>query len=1191
MQQLKCTMNPQQNGRYQLNSLIGEGGMGKVYHATDRLSGQTVALKKVTSLKQLHITKSYSEEQSLEALCLALAHEFKILAGLRHPHIISVLDYGFDSNQQPFFTMDFLSHGLILTEAAVDVTPETKLDLIQQTLQALAYLHRHHIFHRDLKPENVMVQNGKVRVLDFGLAASGHEVSSSAGTYLYMAPEQWTDQHYSVAADLYAVGVLAYELFAGRHPFGELDHDFILRVLEDAPDLTLLDAPVGITAVIDRLLAKNPADRFESANATITALAVAAGIEAPPETKAIRESYLQAARFVGRHREKAELLTALHKAKSGAGSAWLLGGESGVGKSRLIGEIQTQALVNGFIVLQGRGVQDGSSLPFHIWREPLRHLLVMGDEIADLTAGVLMPLVPDISRLIGRPVQPAPELDEAEAQTRLFVTISQLFWENKRPLLLILEDLHWTHESLLPIPFLTRLVTEAPILIIGTYRNDERPNLPEKLSDIQTLALNRLTDAEMAELSEAMLGPIGKQADIQSLIQRETEGNTFFAVEIVRALAEEAGRLGNIGKIELPKTLLPNGIRDIVQRRLDKISESSYPLLTLMATAGREIELPLIRTLSPHIDIDNEFLPICAEAAIVELQNGEWQFSHNKIRDGILEMLSAKNKRMNHLQVAEAIVQLHAEAPEHASRLAFHWEAGGEIEKAATSSMIAGNYAASQFANEDAITLLSKAFVLTPAEAIERQYEIVSARQVIHEYTGNREAEANDLRLLESLVQQLGQPEKQIDLLLKKALNQSYQAQLEDSLQVVVEAVDQAEALTLPDLAARGRMIGANILESLSNYPNAIQWAKASLAFFTQASGNEKEMGRALQSLAKMAWRQERFDEALHYAEQAIGLARLTEDLLGEARVHDLNGLIFDSLKRHDESKESYESGLAIARDIGAKKLEALLLNHLIGRAIDITHYEETYPYFEQHLSLVQDVGDRVGVLMNLGNSSLVNLLVGHLETARKQSEICVAEFRKVGQKHSLGIVLYNLGSVYAGLGEIELARGANEESLAIKRELNQRLDIAFVLNNMGSLALDQDEMDTAVSCYTEALSIAVDIGAEDYAAQSNAGLALTFYKRGQQTAVSQYLEPAYAYSIANPLVGYWEPFRTCLMVFKVLHASNDNRARKILAYAYKSLQEQARRMQKEENRHAFLNNLLVNKEIVHWFELISELE
>ena len=151
--------------RYIVQETLGQGGMGIVYRALDILTQQEVALKQVVfETAQLDFATKNLHTNDL----VALAQEFRTLAGLRHPHIVSVLDYGFSGHQHPYFTMTLLPNGQTLTAATQHLPIHAKLVLGTQILQALTYLHRHHVLHRDLKPNNIMVLDGTtVKLLGF----------------------------------------------------------------------------------------------------------------------------------------------------------------------------------------------------------------------------------------------------------------------------------------------------------------------------------------------------------------------------------------------------------------------------------------------------------------------------------------------------------------------------------------------------------------------------------------------------------------------------------------------------------------------------------------------------------------------------------------------------------------------------------------------------------------------------------------------------------------------------------------------------------------------------------------------------------------------------------------------------------------------------------------------------------------
>ncbi|MCP4487903.1 MAG: AAA family ATPase [Gammaproteobacteria bacterium] len=310
-------------------------------------------------------------------------------------------------------------------------------------------MHRRGILHRDMKPENVLVMDGQVRILDFGLATRRSEVSSigSGGSMLYYAPELWDQLEASPSSDLYALGVMSFEMLAGQHPFAPFDDDFSDRVFEAEYDLSLLKVTSALANVVDRLLAKAPKARYQRAQDVLEALDTALGTTAIDSNTNIRESYLLAARFVGRKTELEQLSKALGQAVSGQSSIWLIGGESGVGKTRLTDEVRIQALLKGLAVMRGQGV-DGGGLPFQLWGEPVRRLLLIQSEVPDLQAGILKDIVPDIEVLLDREVKQAPQLYGPGYQQRMILSIIDLFRNLAEPVLIVLEDLQWTSESL-----------------------------------------------------------------------------------------------------------------------------------------------------------------------------------------------------------------------------------------------------------------------------------------------------------------------------------------------------------------------------------------------------------------------------------------------------------------------------------------------------------------------------------------------------------------------------------------------------------------------------------------------------------------------------------------------------------------------------------------------------------------------
>jgi serine/threonine protein kinase/tetratricopeptide (TPR) repeat protein len=747
------------DGLYQLHELLGKGGIGAVYRATNRMSGDVVALKLLHGWQQ-HLTppdghtSDYQtdstpsrpvtgSELTTDAFSsrLSFAREFQTLASLHHPNVVQVLNHGFDMLAGPYFTMELLPAPKTILEAGEQQPMAAKIDLLVQLLRAVSYLHRRQIIHRDLKPTNVLTVDGRVKVVDFGIALAKAD-APLAGTLGYIAPEVFLGGVPSITSDLYSVGVIAYQLLSGRFPYGDIkdtwtlisrvlgvgaDHTLagpvaaaVRRLLGQSPmdrreehsDWTLRPIYDGggdrdpVTAALDRivikLLAPTPEARHISAEDVIRDLCQALGRDLAVETGETRESLLQAAEFVGRSSEMSTLLQALDRARAGAGSAWLIGGESGVGKSRLVDELRTLALVNGAQVVRSRAIAErGGQLD--LWTPVLRTLLVYGGA-SDYEAGVLKAVIPDAGELLGRPVADAPPVPPIEAQRRFFNVVGDLLARYGRPLVILFEDLQWAaNDSLALLDFVSRIVSDRALLLVANFRDDEAPGLPESLPEMRRMKLGRLSEQAVGDLTRSILGAARCSPGLVRFLQRETEGNVFFLVETLRALAEEAAGLDNLNGVQLPERIMTGGIEQILQRRLERVpaDQLGLGLLQAAAVAGRQIDLQLLRAVTGARDLER-WLRVCANSAVLEVQAGEWLFAHDKLRERVLADLAEGPTRALHLAIAGALETLYPGASAKFPSLAHHYQRAGDYDKACDYFIKSGNIAARLFATLDA---------------------------------------------------------------------------------------------------------------------------------------------------------------------------------------------------------------------------------------------------------------------------------------------------------------------------------------------------------------------------------------------------------------------------------------------------------------------------------------------------------
>lgn len=701
--------------RYLLLDVLGKGGMGVVYHATDRLLNQEVALKRVlTDPQDIGLSSSYN----LMDFRIALAQEFKLSASLHHPNIIEVLDYGFDEESQPYFTMELLKSPQTILHYGHAQPIETRLKLIVQMIQALAYLHRRGIIHRDLKPANVLVVQGIVKLVDFGLSAmhqnEGELGGLAVGTLAYMPPEVLMGKSSTIASDLYSLGIISYELLIGHHPFNIHDPTTLVnQIIHFVPDVYQFNVPEGVSNILARLLQKEPQDRFASADDVLESFNNAFSAVDIQETTAIRESFLKAARLVGRESEIRTLTDAMNEVQKSRGSIWLLAGESGVGKSRLIDELRTLALVRGIQVMRGQATNVGAR-PFEMWLTILRWLCLLSDTLNDEELAVLSFFVPDIYTLVGRAVNlsVAEVIQIDSAVERLLTVIQSILRRQTQPMLMLFEDLHWAgSESIRALQQLSKNLSDLPLMIVGTYRDDEYPTLYQQFPSATVLKLGRLPQDSIAQLSEAMLGDAGRRPQVVDLLQRETEGNVFFLIEVVRVLAEEVGRLDQIGQATLPERVFAGGMKTVIQRRLNRVNDAGRECLKLAALMGRFIDIQLLSALVSDISI-NWWLTDCANAAVLEAVEGQWRFTHDKLREGVLVDLPNGERRQLHERIAIGLETLYGASTAHFMALAHHWKEAENADKAEYYLTLSGEDELRNGAYQEAITFFEQALAL-----------------------------------------------------------------------------------------------------------------------------------------------------------------------------------------------------------------------------------------------------------------------------------------------------------------------------------------------------------------------------------------------------------------------------------------------------------------------------------------------
>jgi eukaryotic-like serine/threonine-protein kinase len=1042
--------------RYVVVDQIGEGGMGLVRRVRDQLTGEICAMKIIPRTSGVAKLRS----------------EFLALARIAHDNIVRVRDYGVTEAGHDYFTMDYVE-GPPLFDAVASIDDPKFYPLIGGILRALAFLHARGVVHADIKPSNILVDGGALateplraaRLVDFGLAAAITDpaAATSRGTFPYAAPEVYAGR-LDARSDLYAFGVVLYELTTGAKPYmGDNTAEVLVaqrRSPPADPREKRADIPAGLAELILGLLDPMPNARPQTADEVLARLNDIGGTSfAIDDSRPLVDI---SGALVGRDRDLSDLDERLEAARHGRGGVVLISGEEGIGKSRLMAELKLRTQLAGGAAYAA-SVAARTGLPFAGIGELVRGLL------AD--AGIQHRRSDALAPLFGTQV----EADRLDPGTRyaLAEAVAEVVLEAaaEQPLLIEIDDVQDADLGAFELlTYLARSVQAGSILLVLALRRSAAPaskrwrSTPIPAYGAPTSASRQAIAQQLTELVTAL--PAGRHIELPPLdgtsvhrlvenafgseiarelaadLHRSSGGNPAHAAHALQALVErgtiarERGRW--ILKEELPSIPMPADAVAAACARATALPARTQDVLYAASVLGARFRRDVLAELAGRsVDEVMTALMDAAEARLVgaDIGAGWFYFVHHEVAAALYSELDPDERDAHHRRAAQ-ILTSRSKAQQNIppEALAVHYLAINDADHAASWSLRAAEAREKVRDHHGALEWYQRARpYLQPDSLDAAQVDIrlgdlrSLVKQVPEACEDYRRAyEATDPwpELHVSVAERLGE-------LLRRRGDGS------QALTILMKALDMARRHKLEREEARCHLCLGQILMYRADYKGAMEHAIAGhLVARAQADRTTAaELGRLRASIEI-------------YQGDPLGALRHLGDSLTDAEAGGVD-------------VEVAEVQFGIGR--------AAIHAGDYARAID--SYEKAIPVFEQ----AGRIEKAASSINNLGAACYYQ---GDWVRCRESWERFRDLCQRLDEKSELVNALNNLATLYRDLGEMSEAIATLDQAAHFAKAVGHAYMAAVIEGNRGEVLFRQADMAGARACYDAILPQFIELGA-----------------------------------------------------------------------------------------------------------------
>jgi tetratricopeptide (TPR) repeat protein/predicted Ser/Thr protein kinase len=1114
---------------YKILEKLGEGGMGVVYKAHD------TRLDRIVALKFLPPRMSSGEDHVQRFL-----QEARAAAKLHHPNICTVFALE-DGDRQPFIVMEFVEGRTLQQQIAAgggtpaDLSESTHI--ATQVGEALREAHRKGIIHRDIKPSNIMITpDHRAKVMDFGLARMnmiGRDLTRTGtvlGTLHYMSPEQLQGFPVDQRSDIFSFGVVLYEMLTGKRPFdAEYQAALLYAIINQDPvsaDDLNASVPRALAESVSRCLSKRPEDRYPSMDDLLRDLHFTSGDFTVRRTQAdttalpIQSVPPDADPFVGRSEPLQRMRSRLEQAILGRGFTLFLTGEAGVGKSRLMRILATEARGKGMPVLWGRCLFREEGVPYHAFVSAFKS----GFDVSE----------PQLVRALSETAEAQGiSFENRLAQLNSFFNIGRAeanlankeqLWDSvltalrvlagKHPILVVIDDLQWADRTTTGLfAFLSRNITESRILLVGITRpgewSSERDVSSSTLDNcvrqlrIESLAdqidIPRLSHDETLLLTRRLLDDRDVEKGIVDVVHRSTQGNPLFVTEVVNLLkANEAIEYdGTSWKARQPtlETAIPSKLRDGVLQRLSSLSREEHRVLEVASCDGEYFRS---ETVASCLNLDRLTLLTLLQSLeknhhLIRHEARRYRFDCPLFRQVVYEEMLIELREEYHRMIGSWLARTYPDSEEHAPQIASHLLASGQQEEALVYLVRAAHRARELYATDEALRLYTQAQSILERQPKADNTLIMSVLEGL----------ADVLTSLGNISDANGLYARLLD---RARTGRAYGAEaralykLADTCRVLgmtEEAVKHGEAAVslarehgmLIEEIASLNTLGFIYSNRIADYPRALELYTMALKH-AESAGDLRSQATSLSNIGLVQWHRGEYSSTVEPFERALAIQRSIGDMKGLAITLNFAGLSYHRLGEYEKALSYHNESLRIKQSITDYPAIPGSLNNIGEVYRDLGDTVKAVEYHEKGLALAREQRNPGAECDNLRDLAVDYLEAGDLSSSESHITKVLALAREKGLVWYETRAYIVLGDIAAARGDLENAVPYSQQAVRSAFDLNANELKIEALRSRATVVGLEGNAEESIRLLSQAITIAESVGHRLFLWQMYAALA-----------------------------------------------------------------------------------------------------